>query len=102
MAKKSFTPEKIIQKLREVEVNQSKGMPIKDCIRQIEVTEQTYYRWRKEYGGMRTDQAKRLNELEKENSRLKKIVADKELDIQILKETIRVDAKNSFARPRGK
>ncbi len=98
MAKKGFTPEQIIQKLREVEVNQSKGMSMAECIRQIEVTEQTYYRWRKEYGGMRTDQAKRLNELEKENSRLKRIVADKELDIQILKEFMRVESKNSSAR----
>jgi hypothetical protein len=59
------------------------------------VTEQTYYRWKKEYGGMRTNQAKRLKELEKENNRLKRIVADKELDIQILKEAIRIESKNS-------
>ena len=94
MPRKKFTPEQIIQKLREVEVNQSKGLSIQECVRQIDVTEQTYYRWRKEYGGMRSDQAKRLNELEKENNRLKRIVADKELDIQILKEAIRIDSKN--------
>ena len=95
MPKKTFTPEQIIQKLREVEVNLSKGLSVQEAVRQIEVTEQTYYRWKKEYGGMRTDQAKRLKELEKENSRLKRIVADKELDIQILKEAIRIESKNS-------
>ena len=95
MPKKNFTPEQIIQKLREVEVNLSKGLSVQEAVRQIEVTEQTYYRWKKEYGGMRTDQAKRLRELEKENSRLKRLVADKELDIQILKEAIRIESKNS-------
>ena len=95
MPRKGFTPEQIIQKLREVEVNQAKGMSIQEAVRLIAVTEQTFYRWKKEYGGMRTDQAKRLKELEKENSRLKRIVADKELDIQILKEAIRIESKNS-------
>jgi putative transposase len=95
MPKKNFTPEQIIQKLREVEVSLSKGSSVQESVRQIEVTEQTYYRWKKEYGGMRTDQAKRFKELEKENNRLKRIVADKELDIQILKEAIRIDSKNS-------
>ena len=95
MPRKNFTPEQIIQKLREVEVNLSKGLSVQESVRQIEVTEQTYYRWKKEYGGMRTDQAKRLKELEKENSRLKRLVADKELDIQILKEAIRIESKNS-------
>jgi transposase-like protein len=70
-------------------------LSVQEAVRQIEVTEQTYYRWKKEYGGMRTDQAKRLKELEKENSRLKRLVADKELDIQILKEAIRIESKNS-------
>jgi len=98
MAKKGFSTEQIIQKLREVEVNQSKGMSMAECIRQIGVTEPTFYRWRKEYGGMRTDQAKRLKELENENNRLKKIVADKELDIQILKEAFKIESKNSLAR----
>ena len=95
MPKKYFTPVQIIQKLREVEVNLSKGLSVQEAVRQIEVTEQTYYRWKKEYGGMRTNQAKRLKELEKENNRLKRIVADKELDIQILKEAIRIESKNS-------
>ncbi len=95
MARKSFTPEQIIQKLREVEVHLAKGLTLAEAARQIEVTEQTYYRWKKEYGGLRTDQAKRLKQLEKENNRLKHLVADKELDIQILKEAIRIDSKNS-------
>jgi putative transposase len=95
MARKHFTPEQIIQKLREVEVHLSKGLSLPEAARQIEVTEQTYYRWKKEYGGLRTDQAKRLKELEKENGRLKRLVADKELDIQIFKEVIRIDSKNS-------
>jgi len=95
MARKGFTPEQIIQKLRDVEVHQSKGLSLAEAVRQIQVTEQTYYRWKREYGGMRVDQAKRLKELEKENGRLKHLVADKELDIQILKEAIRIDSKNS-------
>jgi len=95
MPRKSFTPEQIIQKLREVEVHLGKGMSSQEAVRQIDVTEPTYYRWKKEYGGMRTDQAKRFKELEKENNRLKRIVADKELDILILKEAIRIDSKNS-------
>jgi len=95
MPRKSFTPEQIIQKLREVEVHLGKGMSSQEAVRQIDVTEPTYYRWKKEYGGMRTDQAKRFKEMEKENNRLKRIVADKELDILILKEAIRIDSKNS-------
>ena len=86
MAQKRHTPEQIIRKLREVEVAQGKGKTIPQAVKQIGVTEQTYYRWRKEYGGMRVDQAKRLKELEKENARLKRLVADLSLDKQILKE----------------
>ena len=86
MPKKTFTPEQIIQKLREVEVNLSKGLPVQEAVRQIEVTEQTYYRWKKTYGGMRTDQAKRLKELEKENLKLKRLVAELSLEKQILKD----------------
>ncbi len=95
MARKKFTSEQIIHNLREAEVLIAKGMNIQDAARQLGITEQTYYRWRKEYGGMRTDQAKRLKNLEKENVRLKRIVADKELDIQILKEAISFESKNS-------
>ena len=86
MAQKKHTPEQIIRKLREVEVAQGKGKTIPQVVKQISVTEQTFYRWRKEYGGMRVDQAKRLKELEKENLRLKRLVADLSLDNQILKE----------------
>ena len=86
MAKKGYTPEQIINKLREVEVLLSRGSNIGEASRKIGVTEQTYYRWRKEYGGMRVEQAKKLKELEKENARLKKLVADLSLDNAILKE----------------
>ena len=86
MARKYFLPEQIIGKLREAEVLLSKGFKIAEVSRQIGVTEQTYYRWRKEYGGMRVSQAKRLKEVEKENARLKKLVGDISLDNATLKE----------------
>jgi len=89
MAKKTYTPEQIINKLREAEIHLSQGSSIGEASRKIGVTEQTYYRWRKEYGGMRVEQAKRLKELEKENARLKKLVADLSLDNSILKEAAR-------------
>lgn len=98
MARKRHTPEQIIQKLREVEVLLGRGASIIDAVRQIEVTEQTYYRWRAEYGGMRTDQARRLKDLETENSRLKQLVAEKELDIRILKEAQVFEGKKTGAR----
>ncbi len=89
MARKAYTPEQIINKLREAEVNLSQGSNIGEVSRKIGVTEQTYYRWRRDYGGMRVEQARRLKELEKENNRLKKLVADLSLDISILKEASR-------------
>ena len=89
MARKGFKPEQIIGKLREAEVLLSQGSTVGEASRKLGVTEQTYYRWRKEYGGMRVEQAKRLQELEKENSRLKKLVADISLDNAILKEAAR-------------
>ena len=98
MARKGHSPEQIIQKLREVEILVAKGMPVSDAVRQIAVTEQTYYRWRSAYGGMRTDQAKRLKELETENGRLKHLVAEKELDIRILQEALAFDVKKASAR----
>ncbi len=94
MPTKRYTPEQIIHHLRETEVLLSQGMPVENAARKIGVSVQTYYRWRKEYGGMRTSQAKRLKELEKENSRLKRLVAEKELDIQILQETLALESKN--------
>jgi len=86
MAKKRHTAEQIIAKLREAEVLLAKGTTVPQACRKLGVTEQTYYRWRKEYGGIRTDQAKRLKELEKENARLKRVVAELTLDKAILKE----------------
>jgi transposase-like protein len=89
MPKKTYTPEKIINKLREAEVLLSQGVTLAVIWKKIGVSDCTYYRWRKEYGGMRIEQAKRLKELEQENSRLKKLVADLSLDISILKEASR-------------
>jgi transposase-like protein len=89
MPRKRFTPEQIITKLREAEVLLSKEMKVGEVCRQLDVSENTYYRWRKEYGGLDVHQAKRLKELEKENARLKKLVADQALDIAILKEANR-------------
>ncbi len=86
MAKKRHTTEQIIHKLREAEVSLSKGEVLSKVVRKLGITEQTYYRWRKEYGGLRTDQARRFKELEKENTRLKTVVADLALDNAILKE----------------
>jgi putative transposase len=89
MARKRFTPEQIITMLREAEVLLNQSTPVAEVCRKLGVSEQTYYRWRKEYGGMRVDQAKRLKELEQENARLKKLVADLSLDNAILKEVNR-------------
>ena len=86
MARKRHTPEEIIGKLRAIEVELAKGQSAQVVCRRIGVTEQTYYRWRNEYGGLRLDQAKRLKELERENARLKRVVADQALDMAILKE----------------
>ncbi len=94
MRPRKFSTEKIIVKLREAEVLISQGMDADEASRQIGVSRQTFYRWRKEFGGMRVDQARRLKLLQKENLRLKHIVADKELDIQILKETLSLESKN--------
>ncbi len=86
MVKKTHSPEQVINKLREVEILLNQGANVGEASRKIGVTEQTYYRWRKEYGGMRIEQAKRLKTLEKENAQLKKLVADISLDNAILKE----------------
>ena len=92
MAKKAFTPEQIIFKLREVEVHVGQGETVANACRSIGVTEQTYYRWRKQYGGMGPEQLKRLKALEKENARLKRVVADLSLEKAILAEV----AKGNF------
>jgi putative transposase len=89
MPKKTYKPEQIINKLREAEVLLSQGATLAVIWKKIGVSDCTYYRWRKEYGGMRIDQAHRLKELEQENSRLKRLVADLSLDNAILKEAAR-------------
>ncbi len=86
MARKTYTTEQIIGHLRQAEVLLSQGKPLDAVIREIGVTRNTYYRWRKDYGGLKLDHAKRLKELEQENARLKKAVADLTVDNQILKE----------------
>lgn len=91
MGRRNYTVEQIIVKLREVELYCGQGKTVSEAVRQIGVTENTYYRWRKEYGGMDTSEAKRMKELEKENVRLKKLVAEQALDIAILKD---VNSKN--------
>jgi putative transposase len=92
MPKKRYTPEEIITHLRTVEIEQTKGATLEEAARKVGVTPQTISRWKTEYGGLRVDQAKRLKELEQENARLKKIVADQALDNLILKEV----AKGNF------
>jgi len=89
MPKKRYTPEQIINKLREAEILLSQGNTIRVVCKKIGISDFTYYHWRKEYGGMRVDQARRLKELEQENIRLKKVVADFALDNAILKEAAR-------------
>lgn len=81
MSRQKHTAEEIINKLREAEVLQAKGMSIEEVMRQLGVSDVTYNKWRKEYGGLRVDQAKQLKELEQENSRLRKVVADLTIDI---------------------
>lgn len=86
MSGKRYRPEEIISKLREAEIYLAEGVSVGEVIRRLGVTKITYYRWRREYGGMKIDQAKRLKDLEKENARLKRLLADAELDKAILKE----------------
>ena len=86
--KRKYSPEQIIMKLREAEVLLSQGKTVKEAARQLGIAEQTYYRWRKEYGGLNTTQAGKLKQLEKENARLKQLVADLSLDNAILKEVL--------------
>ena len=88
MKRKRYNPEQIIAMLREAEVKISQGMAVGEVSRQLGIAEQTYYRWRKEYGGLKTSQAKKLKDLEKENTRLKKAVANLTLDKLILQEAL--------------
>lgn len=86
MKKKRHSPEQIIAKLREAEAGLNGGQELSAVCRKLEISEQTYYRWRQQYGGMKANEMKRLKELEKENGRLKRLVANQALDIEILKE----------------
>jgi transposase-like protein len=86
---KRYKAEEIVMKLREIELSINQGMDIVQACRQAGISDQSYYRWRKEYGGMKIDQAKRYKELEQENARLKRLVADLSLDNAMLKETSR-------------
>ena len=86
MARKTYKPEEIVAKLRQVDVLVSQGQPVAEAVRSIGVTQFTYYRWRREYGGLKTDQVKRLKALEKENERLRKAVSDLTLEKLILRE----------------
>ncbi len=88
MARRPVKVEKVIQHLREIEILTNQGMTVGRACRQVGISEQTFYRWRKEYGGLRLDQAKRLKELEIENTRSKKVVADLSVDNSILKEAV--------------
>jgi putative transposase len=92
MARKKHKPEEIVAKLRQVDVLVSQGQSLSDAVRSIGVTEVTYYRWRQEYGGLKTDQVKRLKDLETENARLRKAISDLTLDKLILQEA----AKGNF------
>jgi len=89
MKKKQYTPEQIIKLLREVEAGQAEGRTVEEMCRQLGVADSSYHRWKAQYGGMRTDEVRRLKELEKENERLKQIVAELTLDNKVLKEAAR-------------
>jgi len=91
---KRFTPDEIVSKLREADRELGKGLTVKEVCRKIEVTDQTYYRWRQKYGGMSPQLIKELKALQKENTRLRKIVADQRIDMEILKEAIEISSKN--------
>ena len=89
MRKKKYSVENIVSSLREIEVLMGSGQPLKEVLRQICISDATYYKWRKEYGGLKVDQAKRYKELEVENQRLRKVIADLTIDNSILKEVAR-------------
>ena len=92
---KKFRPEQIVEKLRQADVELGKGQGVKEVCRTIEVSEQTYYRWRQKYGGMSPQLIAELKTLQKENQRMRKIIADQRIDLEILKEAIAYDSKNS-------
>jgi transposase-like protein len=92
---KKYRPEQIVEKLRAADVELGKGLTVKEVCRAIEVSEQTYYRWRQKYGGMSPQLISELKTLQKENQRMRKIIADQRIDLEILKEAIAFDSKNS-------
>ena len=91
---KKYTPQQIVSKLRQADVELGKGMTVKEICRKIEIAEQTYYRWRQKYGGMSPELIKELKVLQKDNQRLRKIIADQRIDMEILKEAIDISSKN--------
>jgi len=86
MPKKTFTPEQIVTKLRQIDVALANGKTTPQACREADISEQSYYRWRKEYGGLKLEQARRLKDLERENSKLKRVVAELALEKQVLKD----------------
>ena len=92
---KKYRPEQIVQKLQQADVELGKGLSVKEVCRKIEISQQTYYRWRQKYGGMSPELIKELRALQKENQRLRKIIADERIDMEILKEAIEYNSKNS-------
>ena len=91
---KRFTPEQIVGKLREADVELGKGLTVPEVCRKIEISQQTYYRWRQKYGGMSPGLVKELKALQKDNHRLRKIIADQRIDMEILREAIEYNSKN--------
>ena len=91
---KKYRPEQIVEKLRQADVELGTGLSVKEVCRTIEVSQQTYYRWRQKYGGMSPELIKELRALQKENQRLRKIIADERIDMEILKEAIEYNSKN--------
>ena len=89
MRRKRHSPEQVVRKLREAEADLAAGKPVEEVCRKLGVSQQTYFRWKKEYGGAKAEEVKRLKELEKENARLKEIVAELELDKKLLKEALK-------------
>jgi len=92
---KKYRPEQIVEKLRQADVELGKGLTVPEVCRAIEVAQQTYYRWRQKYGGMSPQLVQELKTLQKENQRMRKIIADQRIDLEILKEAIAYDSKNS-------
>jgi transposase-like protein len=91
---KKYTPEQIVWKLRHADRELGKGLTVKEVCRKIEVSEQSYYRWRQKYGGMSPELIKELKALQKDNARLRKIIADQRIDMEIMKEAIEISSKN--------